>query len=522
MSPRARDRAEPHSKGRHARLWLWAVALGLAVLYLGESFLARGVYNDDDIGHYLMARDAPRDPALYLNVWGRPLFTLVYSLPAQFGFDAVRRSTALVTVATAIVTGLGGTRLGVPAPLGAALFGTMPFVLLLSYSSLTEPLAALVIAASLWAWLARRRGLALCGLGLLPLARLELAVLAIPLGLLAAAQLRGWRRLYGLLPGAFLVLWAAIGAMATGDLAWLPHQVLGEGENLYGQTGFWHYPQGLIHVVGPVVFLFLLVDLGERIRARRVDLVALLPASVLGLYIVFSWKLSVGHAAGFLRHLVAASPAFALSAARGLESALHDSRARRGALAILAAGTVVIGVFHSRALVMHHRAVGPFELSRLMVGILVLVLATLAAARRPRLPAGALASGIVLLALGYAIAAEPPLSPSAEQEAVLALAAQFLGSADAGSPVIASHPWFLLALDRAGRLPPGGVPLTKRPAIESAAPGTVIIWDSHYALRPPDGMTLRDFKFDPRFELVRESIASDRRFGAYVLRKTRS
>jgi hypothetical protein len=35
-------------------------------------------------------------------------------------------------------------------------------------------------------------------------------------------------------------------------------------------------------------------------------------------------------------------------------------------------------------------------------------------------------------------------------------------------------------------------------------------------------MTLRDFKFDPRFELVRESIASDRRFGAYVLRKTRS
>ena len=51
------------------------VALALGGLYLGECLLASGIYNDDDIGHYLMARDAPRNPMLYLNVWGRPLFT---------------------------------------------------------------------------------------------------------------------------------------------------------------------------------------------------------------------------------------------------------------------------------------------------------------------------------------------------------------------------------------------------------------------------------------------------------------
>ncbi|HWN81237.1 MAG TPA: hypothetical protein VNM87_04020, partial [Candidatus Udaeobacter sp.] len=177
---------------------LGAVALALGLLYLVESSLARGIYNDDDIGHYLMARDAPRDPILYLNVWGRPLFTLVYSGPAQLGFDLVRRFTILVTVATAILTGLASARLKLAPWIGAALFGSMPFVLLLSYSSLTEPLAALCVAAALWAWLGDRRSVALGCLALVPLARLELSLIAVPLGLLAFLRGRGRDRWLGL------------------------------------------------------------------------------------------------------------------------------------------------------------------------------------------------------------------------------------------------------------------------------------------------------------------------------------
>jgi hypothetical protein len=500
---------------------LWIVGLALGLLYLGEGALATGIYNDDDIGHYLMARDAPGNPLLYLNVWGRPLFTLVYSLPAQLGFDTVKRATAAVTVATAVITGLAGSALGLTPALGGALLGTMPFVLLLSYSSLTEPLAALVVALALLFFLTGRLGSALVALGLVPLTRLELCLIAVPLGLVAAARLRGRKRALGLLPIAVLLLWAGIGWAATGDRFWLPHQVLGGGENLYGQTGFWHYPQGLIFVVGPVVFLFLLVDLVERIARRRLDLLAAIPLAVLALYLVFSWKLSIGHAAGFLRHLVAAGPAFALAAGRGMQVALGERRARKRALFTLAAGTVVIGLFLSRTLVMHHRAVGPYELSRITAG-LVVVLATAIAGRRAWLRPGVVASLLVIAALGYAVAAEPPLRPSPEQEAVLHLSQWYLASEPAATPVIASHPWFLLALDRAGRLPPGGVPLVKRPAIEAAPPGTIVLWDSHYSIRPPDGMQLGDFKFDPRFERLQESIASTRRFTAYALRKNRA
>jgi hypothetical protein len=273
--------------------------------------------------------------------------------------------------------------------------------------------------------------------------------------------------------------------------------------------------------VGPVVFLFALADLVERVARRRVDLVAVGPLAVLLLYVVFSWKLSVGHAAGFLRHLVAASPVFALAAGRGLVTALSEGAARRRALVTLAAGVVVVGLFLSRALVMHHRAEGPFELARLAAAAAVLAVAAAAGGRarpgRARVAAAALAG----IALAYGLAAEPPLPASAEQEAMVTLHEWLTGSEWEAAPVIVTHPWFVMELDAAGRRPRGGPPQVRRSAVEQALPGTVIVWDSHYSIRPPEGMQLREFKLDPRFTMLREVISADRRFSAYALLKTR-
>jgi len=504
----------------------WKLSAGLAVallgLYVAEALLARGVYNDDDLGHYLLARDARLDPKLWLNVWGRPLFTLVYTLPAQFGFLAVRLLTAVATALTAVVTGAAAARLGAPAPLGAVLLGTMPFTLLLSYSSLTEPLCALVVAGVLWAGLAGRRGLELALAALVPLARLELLPLVGLWGGLHGVR-SGRRRLLGLLPVAGVFGWAVISAAVTGDPLWLVHQVFTGEKKTYDPMNVWHYPRGLIYVIGPVVFLFWLVDLGERAARRRLDLIAVGPLAVILLYAIFSWKLSVGHSAGFLRHLVAAGPLFALSASRGITNALGKRAAWRRAVVILLSGTVIVGLFLSRALIMHHFAAGPFELARLTAAV---ALVAIVAALRPTQGGAARAAptgliGISLIALVYGLTAEPPLPASAEQEAVQNLYAWFEGSEWAAAPVVVSHPWFLIGLDAAGRRPPGGLPQVQRTQVEAAAPGTIIIWDSHYSIWPPEGMQLREFKSDTRFTMVRESMAKNRRFAAYALLKTK-
>jgi hypothetical protein len=526
--------------------FLGAVALVLLALYVGEGLVARGIYNDDDIGHYLIARDAGERPELFLNLWGRPLFTLVYALPAKLGFGAVRVVTAAVTALAVVATGLAGAGAGISAPVAGGLLGTMPFVLLLSYSSLTEPLAALVVALALHAWFARRATLALLLAGLVPLARLELGVVAGLGGIAYIATTRGPGRWRGLLVGTFVLGWAVVGAAVYRDPTWFAAQVFTGEENLYGHTGFWHYLRGLIFVVGPVVFLFLLVDLAASITRRRSDLLSVLPGLIVMLYVLLSWKLSLGHAAGFLRHLVAPAPVFALAAGRGMAEISSGGVHTRRALLVLAGGAVLVAAFLSRALVMHHRAEGPFELARITAAVLVLVVSVWVgrtphpkaapskrdgAARgrgggapRPgahlarRAPLGA--ALLLAIALLYAVTAEPPLKPDPEQEAVLALSTWFAGSEWAAAPVIASHPWFLRELAASGRLPAGGVPLVKRSAIEAAPPGTVIIWDSHYSIRPPEGMQLRDFKFDPRFRLLRESIATNRRFAAYAIAKS--
>lgn len=517
--------------------FLVLVALAFLAVYAVEGRLARGIYNDDDIGHYLLARDAVKDPALFLSVWGRPLFTLVYALPAQIGFAAVRLVSALITALAVVATGVAGARLGRQPALAAGLLGTMPFVLLLSYSSLTEPLCALVVASALAFWFSGRPGRAFLLAALVPLARLELILLVGIWGGIWLVRKRD-RRILGLVPFSGIAGWALAGAMVHGDLLWLPEQIFTGGENLYGQTDFWHYPRGLIYVIGPVAFLFVLVDLVERAARRRIDLLAIAPVAVLALYLVFSWKLSLGHAAGFLRHLVAVAPVYALAAARGLTTALTERAAWRRAMLTLGAGLLIVTLFLSRALVMHHKAVGPFEVARIAVALAALVVVGVAGRggndqalrrggrRAPKVSStgrerrvAAASVALVAVAFGYALGAEPPLSPSPEQEAVLALHDWFEDSQWVSAPLIAGHPWFLRELAARGRLPYGGLPPVKRTPIEEAQPGTVIIWDSHYSLRPPEGVDLAYFKFDSRFRMLRESIASDRRFAAYALLK---
>ncbi|MGD8394926.1 MAG: hypothetical protein PVF43_05585, partial [Candidatus Eiseniibacteriota bacterium] len=506
------------------RPWLVAAGLiGVWLVYVWYSSRATGIYNDDDLGHYFMARDAWHAPRLFLNVWGRPLFTLLYALPARWGFDAVQLTTTVVTVLGALVTGRAALRLGLRGGLAAGLQATMPFVLLLSTASLTEPLCALVLALALAARAAGRERRFALWASLVPLARLELTVLVVAWALLLVRR-RRW--LDAALTGTGLAVWALAAALAHGEPLWLWRQVVTGESNLYGTTPLWHYPQGLVYVVGPVVFLFLLVDLvvrrDRRGRARGLDWITGSALGALLLYMVLAWRVSFGHSAGFLRHLVAVSPLFALMAARGLEVTFARVAAGdRRPLRILAGGVVLIGLFLSRGLVMHHRAVGPFEVTRLAAGLIILGLVGLAAsrggARRLALRHGPLAC--VLLALVYGLAAEPPLRASAEQLAVRRCFDWYLASRWRQAPVVATHPWLEFHLDAVGRRPPGGSPPVGRRSVEAAPPESVIFWDSHYSLRADDRMTLADFKFDPRFEMRFESITPDSLFVMYALVK---
>jgi len=67
------------------------------------AILAEGVAGDEEVSHYQIARYAFQYPEQSLSVQGRPLATLVLSLPAQLGFLGARLASALATGLTALV-----------------------------------------------------------------------------------------------------------------------------------------------------------------------------------------------------------------------------------------------------------------------------------------------------------------------------------------------------------------------------------------------------------------------------------
>src|SRR5436853_5876459 len=76
------------------------VAFGLFItLVLGA--MSDGAHHMDDLMHYLIARWAWHWPQYLLHDWGRPGFTVLYYLPAGFGWHAARAWSAVPGAATA-------------------------------------------------------------------------------------------------------------------------------------------------------------------------------------------------------------------------------------------------------------------------------------------------------------------------------------------------------------------------------------------------------------------------------------
>jgi hypothetical protein len=87
----------PSSENRTTFAWLAVfglIGVVLVILYADA--------DQQDAGyHYLFARWSWSEPYYLIGVWTRPLFTLIYSIPAQFGYRAAKLFTLLISLITA-------------------------------------------------------------------------------------------------------------------------------------------------------------------------------------------------------------------------------------------------------------------------------------------------------------------------------------------------------------------------------------------------------------------------------------
>lgn len=338
--------------GRLIRWLPWALAIIIAGVLVWARFASEGIREaGDGVQHHMIARYSWKHPELLLDQWGKPMFTLLASPFAQFGYNAMAVFNALAALgAVALSMGFllrAGTWTTVALP---ALLMLAPQYAHLVIDGMTEILfgtMALLCVRLLGE--ERYRVAAVVG-SLTPLCRPEYIVfLPVVVGWLL------WNKRFAALPWCALGIgvYSVFGFLHTGDpLLWWHGDPYGSGESIYGKGDPWRFILDSTNAFGwtlVIVFVLALViwpfvwnkDMEERRTHRLLFFTAALPAlGIVAVHAYLRWSGTHG-SAGLTRVLVTAVPLavpfglFTLGRALQLASgtAMHGS--------VLASGLVV-------------------------------------------------------------------------------------------------------------------------------------------------------------------------------------
>lgn len=327
---------------RRASLWLLAFALvGVAL-----TLLYRDAEQQDSGFHFLFARWAGVHPTIFVGVWARPLFTLVYWLPSQFGHQAAKLFTVLITLATAWQTFRLAQQINFNrAELALPLLFLQPALFALSPTVMTEPLFALLFVIALRLHLAGRIRAGMVVASLLVLIRPEgffigalwgvwvlfgygsVSASNLSLSQQAPQEAAGRSRslfrtsLFRLKPFLEILLlasgmaaWWLAAYLMTGDKLWIVHdwptnwQITSQA---YGTGPIWWYAALMPLIVSlPLLGVFLAGLFRLAWRREFVEGVS----AFLVLFILHSLMYTRGlfGSAGYARYLICVSPAIAL------------------------------------------------------------------------------------------------------------------------------------------------------------------------------------------------------------------
>lgn len=369
-TPAGQTADAPGDVGRASR-WLLPCFL---ILLLGFALRALHIlwkfdveWEPDGYQHLLFAQSVFADPPgtlwLAINVWAKPLYTIVIAaydlvLPATLPrIPAVQLlNTVLWCLAMVIVLAMEAQRLRHRATLVAlCAIGSFSFTFFRdSVSANTETLGALVLAYGLWLWHRHRRVTALFLFGLLPLVRLDGALIGIVFWIGFLRDLRRTNRDSSLRQTvgatlAFLApvaLWDVAGLVLTGS----PIYLLSHGYRTIGTYGFGRPFHFVVEFLKFDTLLFVSYAAGLLLIARGRpprDRMSILTATASGLHFLLlsvMWVFGLA-SAGMLRYFVFVYPAYLLVGGVAVDR-LFDLFGRRSRVLVPAtiALFIVVGI----------------------------------------------------------------------------------------------------------------------------------------------------------------------------------
>ena len=277
----------------------------------------------DSVSHYLFAKYAPKHPELYFDHWAKPVFVLLASPFAQFGFIGMKIVNSCVVLLTILTTHNIAKALKFRnAIIVSFILICTPLYFTLTFSGLTEPLFALVVSISILLLLKDKYVAASILISFLPFIRSE-GLIFIGIFAIYFAFKCKWKMLPFLVVGH--LIYSFLGYFIHHDLLWVIREIpYAHLDSIYGNGTLFHFSEKLFYLLGlPIYFLFvigLIAIYWDAIKKKsNLNEQVLLALGFLTFFIAHSlfWFLGIFGSMGLLRVFICVMPIIALVTLKG-------------------------------------------------------------------------------------------------------------------------------------------------------------------------------------------------------------
>ena len=306
---------------------LWGFTIALALVYFAASFFSNGFYMHDEPMFYMYAKDFLKNPLASFKGFQRIGYVTFLALPSLGGFTFLNffnSALAAITVMYSykIIQKLNGKN----SFLIFFLLGLQPFWFMLAFRNYSEFFIAFLLVMTIWNHVNKRYIFSALLLSYAAVSRIEYHTL---LGLYFLVLIAKKQWLPALLTGTFTVLENMLGFVMTGDILYLPNQILSYSERLagaYPKRGFDHYLNMSNIIFGGVTLTLFITYLSSKIIKKETPVWIIALGT---LFVIFfnctlnlQWiEIGPGNA-GNLRYLLPIAPFVGILAVLAIDSVL--------------------------------------------------------------------------------------------------------------------------------------------------------------------------------------------------------
>jgi hypothetical protein len=308
----------------------WVLLFLICILLITLSILSEGYYGGaDNIVHYTFSRFGYKYPHLFLDLWGRPLFTILSSPFSQFGFNGIKIFNILTGLFTAYLSFLIAKKLKLSPSFLVILFVCFtPLYCIMLMTGLTETLFSFVLVLAIYYFFDEKYIVSSIVISFLLFARTE-GFIFLPLFFLAFLAKRKFKAIPFLATG--FVFFSLVGSFYYRDLLWIIHNFPYSAHNpsYYKSGSFFHFfdlhdkivgiPLEIMAGIGVLYLLTRIFTKDSEQRSQAFYEIVLILGPFL-LYLTFHsvlyWK-GLGGSLGLERVIAAVLPLAAILAMRG-------------------------------------------------------------------------------------------------------------------------------------------------------------------------------------------------------------